>query len=113
MPGPEWRRSVTTQPQRARLLVALLRDPTARLDERVDAAMALWTFSGAEVTAALIRAALDPSEDDLIIETAAESLAEIWKRNDAFDHDVYGTMPAPARLNIDGVFGEDLPEPRT
>ena len=47
-------------------LIAVLIDPTARLDERDDAAMDLANYDETEAEEALFRVATDPREDELI-----------------------------------------------
>jgi hypothetical protein len=61
-------------------LIAVLMDPTARLDERDDAAMDLANYDETEAEEALFYVATDPREDGLIQGSAGESLAEIWLR---------------------------------
>lgn len=79
-PGPVWIDPGIPDEERAVALVRLLEDPTAREDERDDAASDLEYLSGPFVEAAVMRVirAGDFSSD--LAQRCAESLAGIWAR---------------------------------
>lgn len=66
-------------------LISVLCDKSARLDERDDAAIDLGRFDEPEALAALVAAATDATEDNLIVGKAGESIGEIWQRTGRLD----------------------------
>jgi len=77
-------------------LISLLLDRYAPFGDRHDAAMDLGAFETPESENALISIVLDRPEDDDLVETAAESLAEIWAQTRRFDRDVLARLPDAA-----------------
>ena len=63
----------------------LLRDPSARWDERDDAAMLLGRSDDPAALALLLELARDPAEDELVVASSGESIAEIAVRTGAFE----------------------------
>ncbi len=61
-------------------MVACLLDKSGDLGSRDDAAMDLFQFDLPEVEAALIEVAIDQSEEEMVIDSAGESLWQIWQR---------------------------------
>jgi len=61
--------------------IDFLLDKENDLGGRDDAAMDLYKFDEPEVVIALVKVATDSSEEDIIIDSAGESLREIWNRN--------------------------------
>lgn len=66
-------------------LGAILRDPTARFDERDDAAMYLGKSDEPAAIRLLLGLARDPSEDDVVVASSGESLAQIAVRTGRLD----------------------------
>lgn len=66
-------------------LIQVLRDRTARVDERDDAAMDLGDSDDLVALQALLDVARDASEHAMVLGSAGESLAEIALRNGSFD----------------------------
>lgn len=99
-----------TDADRARLLVGILLDPSARADERDDAATDLGAFAGPEVIQALIRVASDTTEDSVLVETAAESLGEIWARDGTVDQTAYVALVDIAQRNVKAVIRAQAPQ---
>ena len=62
-------------------LISDLLDPSARVDERDDAAMDLSQFDEPEAIAALIQVGCDADEDEIVLESVGESIAEILLRD--------------------------------
>jgi hypothetical protein len=62
-------------------LVAILLDRTARIDERDDAAMYLGRSNDDAALSALLNVASDPGEDELVLASSGESLAQIFVRS--------------------------------
>jgi hypothetical protein len=70
---------------RMQLLIEILLDKTARVDERDDAAMDLHTYKDIEALKALTQVASDPNEDDWFLDSCAESIGEICADMNYFD----------------------------
>jgi hypothetical protein len=66
-------------------LINLLRDKTARIDERDDAAIDLGTSDDPKALDALLEVACDPTENEMIVGSSGESIADIVVRNGRFD----------------------------
>lgn len=67
-------------------LVAILLDRTSRIDERDDAAAYLGRSDEAAACSALLHVASDPAEDELVVASCGESLAQIFVRTGRLDH---------------------------
>ena len=80
-------------------LIGVLLDPSARLDERDDAAMDLAKFDEPSVEEALLQVVLNHSEDELVADSAGESLRNIWDRKLKYVEPLVAQMhPAARRL---------------
>jgi hypothetical protein len=66
-------------------MVAILLDRTARIDERDDAAMDLGRSNDDAALTALLHVASDPGEDELVLASGGESLAQIFIRSGRLD----------------------------
>ena len=84
-----------THPQPAGLISVLL-DRSVPFGDRDDAAMDLAAYDTPEAENALVSVILDRTEDDDLVDRAAESLAEIWARTRRFDRDVFARLPDAA-----------------
>jgi hypothetical protein len=78
-------------------LISVLLDPSARIDERDDAAMDLSAFDSPEALDALVRVATDAAEDAIILDSCGESIAEIWVRKGQIDVEALDRMARPAQ----------------
>jgi hypothetical protein len=109
-PGPVWSDPEIPDDERAVLLVRLIEDPTAREDEREDAASDLEFLSGPFVEAALIRAirAGDFSSD--LAQRCAESLAGIWAREGHVDPAFLAELRSLAKEEVLGILGVRAPQ---
>ncbi len=83
--------------QNMKQLIAVLKDKSARIDERDDAAMDLSSYDTPEVCAALLEVALDPETDEIIAASCGESLAEIWDTRGTIDIQSLDLLSGPAR----------------
>jgi|ERR1700722_12790756 len=84
------------------LLVEVLLDVNARIDERDDAAMDLGEeFDDEVVLNALIQVAIDPGEIDMILNSCGESIGKIWIKKNYFDEKIYKNLTKDAR---DGIY---------
>jgi len=79
-------------------LVAILLNRSARVDERDDAAGYLGTSDDPSVIEALVRVASDASDDETVVATCGESLAEICVRSGFLDS-AWLTALRPEALN--------------
>ena len=89
-----FRRHPIEQPQG---LIELLLDKNAEFGDRDDAAMDLYQYDEPAAEQALIRVVQDMNEDDDILDSAGESLSEIWKRKAKGNASVVARMHPIAR----------------
>lgn len=78
--------------KREKLLIELLFDETARIDERDDAALDLAEYDSDIAMDALIKAGSDRNFDDTVLEAVSTSIAMIWSRNKSFDRKKYNLL---------------------
>jgi len=71
------------------LLIDLLNDPTAREDERDDAALDLGDFDDERVLPALLNFISIKNADELLVQSCLDSIAQILTRRDDFDFNIY------------------------
>lgn len=82
------------------LLVEILLDVNARVDERDDAAIDLGKYDDDRALNALLSIAIDPTAEPFIIDVCGESIAEIWVRRNHFDLDLYKKMNFSAQHEV-------------
>ena len=73
-------------------LISVLLDVAAPCGDRDDAAMELGAFDEPAAETALLKIVTAHSEDEGLIDTAGESLWEIWNRQAKFDATLVGRM---------------------
>ncbi|MBM9508668.1 hypothetical protein [Actinacidiphila acididurans] len=95
---------------RARLLVDILLDTGARADERDDAAGYLGRYPAPAVVDALARIACSTDEDEVLVATAGESIAEIWLALGAVEPRILGSLAPPARAEVDSFLSAHAPQ---
>jgi hypothetical protein len=100
--GQIFGRKTVAQPQG---LISVLRDLDAPLDARDDAALDLGDFD--EALPVLIEIAVRPGEDEMIMDSCGESIAEIWQRTSGFDRVTFDRLPKAAQSIIAGYFPEE------
>lgn len=76
----------------AQLLIDVLLDKTAREDERDDAAMDLGEYKDLRALEALSKIASDPNEHDVLVDSSAESFAEISVGLNVFNENLFRKM---------------------
>jgi hypothetical protein len=94
---------------RARLLIGILLDPTARADERDDAASYLGRYPNRAVVDALAVVASSTGEDEVLVATAGESIAEIWIKLGEVNPEVLTTLAHPARAEVESLLAARAP----
>ena len=82
------------------LLIEILLDPNARIDERDDAAMDLGKYNDDRALNALISTTLGSNYEEFIMDTCGESIAKIWIKRNQFDVHSYKNMNRIARIEI-------------
>ena len=92
------------------LLVEILLDVNARVDERDDAAIDLGKYDDDRALNALLSIATDPTAEPFIIDVCGESIAEIWVRRNLFDLDLYKKMTASAQHEVYHYIATNKPE---
>ena len=90
-------------------LISVLRDRTARLDERDDAALDLAQYDEPEALHALIRVASDQSDDELLLDSCGQSIAEIWARLGIVENAVLLALTPTARRILLGTLEARAP----
>lgn len=95
--------------ERAVLLVGILDDPTAREDEKSDAAMDLEFFSGPLVESGLIRIIRAEDFTSVLAQECAESLGGIWARTGRVDLAFMTELRGPAKNEVFGILGVRAP----
>jgi hypothetical protein len=96
--------------EQARLMVKILLDHHARPDERDDAASCLGQYRYPFVAEALASVASSPEEDVVLVETAGESLGEIWVAFGRVDREALRDLTLAARIEVEMVLRSQAPE---
>ena len=78
-------------------LISILLDVNAEFSERDDAAMDLCSFDEPEVEEALLKIVLDRDEYEILVDSAGESLREIWNRKGYFNNELVIKMHPSAK----------------
>lgn len=89
--------------ERARMLVEILGDRDARADDRDDAATYLGLYPFPFVAEALGRVASSEDEDIVLVETAGESLGEVWAALDSVQPEVMSALRRAGRKEVEAV----------
>ena len=89
--------------RRIHALSKILLDRTAPLSDRDDAAIDLACFDDQEAFQALLQIATDPSENEMLLASCGESIAEIWVRSGQFDPEVFEKLTGVARSEAQAV----------
>ncbi|MFJ2393914.1 hypothetical protein ACIOTI_14280 [Streptomyces sp. NPDC087843] len=105
---PESRAEITPE-ERAVLLVGILDDPTAREDEKSDAAMDLEFFTGPLVESGLIRIIRAEDFTSVLAQQCAESLGGIWARTGRVDLAFMTELRGQAKNEVFAVLGDRAP----
>jgi hypothetical protein len=99
-----------TVEERLSALTEILLNPSARLDERDDAAMYLGELGRQEAVEALLIVVRDPGADIILAASCGESLAEIALRNGKFDRTWLDGMVPTARMELIERLRHDAPD---
>lgn len=83
--------------KKAKLLIDIILDETSNVSERDDAAMDMGDFDDPKVIEVLLQKGSDPVEDETVLNSCGESLAEIWVRQDFFDEMGYSSLHPVAK----------------
>jgi hypothetical protein len=84
-----------------KLLIDILLDINARVDERDDAAIDLGKYGNDDrALNALLSIALNPDEEPFIMDVCGESIAQIWVKRNHFDSDLYKKMTPIAQHEL-------------
>ena len=78
-------------------LIGILLDEKAELGDRDDAAMDLSEYDDANVEGALSIIACDSDPDEVLADSCAESLAEIWSRRGSVSEEIWRTLSPVSR----------------
>lgn len=91
-------------------LIAILRDPGARVDERDDAAIYLAQYNQDEAIEALVKVGAIDNEDEIILETCGESLGHIWVKRNIFYSDLFNKLTKKAKAGVFFVLEHEKPD---
>ncbi|MFI6964513.1 hypothetical protein [Streptomyces sp. NPDC050255] len=84
-------------------LISVLLNRAARVDERDDAAMDLEAYSGEHVVKALIDVTSSPVEDELVLDSAAESLGRILARDGGCPEELLASLRPDAKRMVEEI----------
>jgi hypothetical protein len=73
-------------------LISVLLDRSLPIGDRDDAAMDLHAYDEAEAEEALLKVVLDHTDEELVIDSAGESLWTIWQRKGKHDATLVASM---------------------
>ncbi len=97
-------------PRTVQLLIELLRDHTARIDERDDAAIDLGGSDDPKALAALLEVASHADDDEMVIGSCGESIAQIAVRTGRFEPSSLDGLAAPALREVLGWLRRARPD---
>jgi len=92
------------------LLIDLLNDPTAREDERDDAAMDLGSSEDEKALDALIEIGSNFDENETVLDSCGESIAKILVKKNFFNKDILNTLAHAAKAAAFAFLKEEQPE---
>ena len=95
---------------RAKQLIEVLVDKTARDDERDDAAMDLGGYKDLRVLEALVKIASDPNENEMIVDSCAESIGDICVALKYFDEELFKKIVPFAQIIVFKIIMARNPE---
>jgi len=84
-------------------LIEILEDLQANVSEKDDAAMDLGSSNHPLAVKALAAKGQDAAEDEIVLNSCGESLAEIWIRNNHFDQNLYDHLQPNAKQGARSV----------
>ena len=96
VPDSKERVQVGMEPQDTAALIAILRDRSARVDERDDAAIDLGRSDDDRVLAALLEIAARSDDDHMVLGSVGESIAQIAIRRGKFESSWLTLLAPPA-----------------
>ncbi len=85
---------------RVQLLIDVLLDKTARVDERDDAAIDLQKYKDLRALHALMKIASDPNEDRMIIDSCIESISGLCATMNYFDEESFEKLILYAQKDV-------------
>ncbi len=96
---------------RIALLIDILLDKKARIDERDDAAMDLGKYNDDRALVALVKIASKPSqEDDFILDVCGESIGQILVKQENFRPDIISCLVPEAQTEAIAVIKSIRPD---
>lgn len=99
-----------SMPDRVDLLIQILLDRSADLSDRDDAAIDLGEFDDDRAIMALINVAKDLEENQTILASCGESIAQIWLRTGRFDRQAFDALAPSARAEVEGLMRKQRPQ---
>ena len=93
-----------------KMLIDILFDPSARDDERHDAAMDIGKYNDERALKALLQIGSNPIEDIIILDACGESVAEILVNRDEFRKDALEKLTPIAKKTAYAFIKEHKPQ---
>lgn len=97
-------------PDKIDRLINVLLDNTAREDERDDTAMDLGKFDDERALIALLQIASNSNEDEIVIDSCGESIAEILIKREEYNPNILNKLAPIARDAAYAFIKEAKPE---
>lgn len=96
--------------EQVRKLATILKDTTATIAEKDDAAIELGEFDDSEALTALITATQTEELAEIVLASIGESIAQIWIRLDNFDPTLFNQLPIEAQREAHSLIQATRPE---
>lgn len=91
------------------VLLEVLTDKSASLTDRDDAAINLGQYDEDRVLTTLLEVASDPAEEELVLSSAGESIAQIWLRCRRVDVDKLTGLQPIAKHEAIALLEKEMP----
>lgn len=96
--------------ERVGLLIKILLDPSARVDEKDDVAMDLGDYDDERALFALFEAGSNLNEDSMVLDSCGESIGEILIRKNDFRKKELNKLPEDTKVGVKRIFRHYRPE---
>jgi hypothetical protein len=102
--------SMRDMSNKVQLLIDILLDPTAREDEKDDAAMDLGDYDDDKALDVLLRVVSDSEGQGIVAASCGESIARILVRKNEFRSDILKSLRGVAKTEADGYIRVEKPD---
>lgn len=91
-------------------LIKILKDLNALIEERDDAAIDLGSYDDTLALKTLLEVAFMPEENELVLSSCGESIAQIWIRLGNFNRNDFDGMAREAQIEAEELIKKCKPE---